>query len=361
MTLKSDILARLAGEGGAGTLYLPDLSLWYDWHQRQGTLPERWQGYSLPQVAQALGAPVWLVVRPWQTQTPGVEVVTTEQAGERRIESRTSAGTLTARWIVGPDGQWWQTEYPVKSEADLAAALELAQARTYVLDDSRLAQGEALVGEAGVLALELPRRPYSDLLHEFLGWGEGLLLLAEPAVAQMVAVLETRLQDLAQAVAHLPGRVVLSPDNLDGQFISPAVFRQYLDESYRTTAALLHEQDKRLIVHLGGPVRRILAALAATGVDGVEGIAGPPHSDLSLAQARELAGPDLSLWGGVPQDFLFEAHDRASFEAAAVQAAREARQDSRMLVGLADRVPIEADLGRLEAMPALIEQSIRGD
>jgi hypothetical protein len=74
MTLKAEILARFSGEAGTQPLYLPDLTLWYDWRQRRGTLPDQWGDYSLPQVARALGAPVWWVVRPWRVETRGVDM-----------------------------------------------------------------------------------------------------------------------------------------------------------------------------------------------------------------------------------------------------------------------------------------------
>ena len=360
MTIQADILARLAGEGGESLLYLPDLTLWYTHHHSRNTLPDKWKTSSLSDIARALGVPVWRPVRPWRVEAPGMTITTTEQAGERVISSETPAGTLTARWVLGPNGEWWQTDYPVKSEADLAAALELVQARTYVIDRTGLERQLAEVGEDGIAAVELPRRPYSDLLHEFLGWSEGLLFLGETAVEDMIAILESKLQRLVQELAGLPGRIVFSPDNLDGQFISPAVFRRHLAGSYRLTADTLHRQHKLLLVHIGGPIKRLLAGLAEAGVDGVEGIAGAPQSDLSLAEARALVGPSLALWGGIPQDYLLDTYDPASFEAAMAQAVSEASAGRRMIIGVADRVPVNADLSRLEAIPGLIQQILSG-
>ena len=150
-------------------------------------------------------------------------------------------------------------------------------------------------------------RPYSDLLHTMLGWGEGLMLLmgeGRPMLLEMLGLLEEKLAALTAQIAGLAGDVLLAPDNLDGQYISPRVFREQMAESYRRTAEAAHAQDKRLVVHAGGPVRRLLPLLAAAGVDVVEGVAPPPQSDATLAEARAAAGPDLILWGGIPQDLL---------------------------------------------------------
>jgi hypothetical protein len=285
-----------------------------------------------------------------------VEISTTQEGGERVIRFLTSAGTVSARWtLLGTNGDWWQMEYPVKTKADLAAAVEVAKARSYVVNPVQIAECEPIVSEDGVLAIEIPRRPYSDVLHEFLGWSEGLLLLGEPEVEEIIAILESKLQELVHAIAELPGQVILSPDNLDGQFLPPSIFRQHLADSYRNSAETLHQQNKCLVVHVGGPVKGLLAALAEAGVNGVEGIAGPPQGDLTLAQAREIAGAGLTLWGGIPQDLLLDAHSNDKFETAVEKAVREAQGDSRMILGVADRVPVEAELSRLEAIPALVE------
>ena len=173
-----------------------------------------------------------------------------------------------------------------------------------------------------------------------------MLLMGEgrPMLLEMLGLLEEKLAALTAQIAGLPGDVMLAPDNLDGQYISPRVFRDQMAESYRRTAEAAHAQGKRLVVHAGGPVRRLLPLLAAAGVDVVEGVAPPPQSDATLAEARAAAGPDLILWGGIPQDLLLAEHDEAEFEAAVKDAATQAAQDGRMIVGIADRVPVNADI-----------------
>ena len=357
MTIKADLLARFTGQGSRRPLYLPDLTLWYDWHKKRGTLPKQWQDYTLPEAARAMKSPVWFAAQPRLGHT-GVEIIITEQAGERMIRTETAAGTLLARWTLGPDGAWWQTAYPVKTAADLAAVKEMVQARFYDLN-SDLADLEVAIGDDGLLAIEIPRRPLSDLLHEFLGWSEGLMLLWEEQslIEEILAILEEKLQAFVQIVSQLPHRVILSPDNLDGQFISPRLFKTHLAASYRHTTEVLHEYDQHLLVHVGGPIKHLLAPLAEAGIDGLEGIAGPPQSDATLTEARQIVGPNVTLWGGVCQDFLVEAYDQASFEAAIKQALRQAADDPRVIIGVADRVPVDAPLSRLEAIPALADQA----
>jgi hypothetical protein len=358
MNYRKEILARFAGEGQGHAFYLPDLTLWFGWHDGRGTLPAEWQGLRLPEIARAMGVPAWLPIRPWQVETRGAEAIITEEAGQRTIHSTTAAGELWARWELGPDGDWWQTEYPVKTSEDLPAALELVKARSYVVDPSDLAQTKSAVRDDGALVLEIPRRPLSDLLHEFLGWSEGLMLLGQPLVGEMAGILEEKLQHLVQQVAQLPGELILSPDNLDGQFVSPRLFERHLATSYRNTADALHKEGKRLVVHVGGPIRHLLKPLVATGIDGIEGVCGPPQSNAPLGEARAITGPGLTLWGGISQDVLVDTYEEELFMTTVQQAVREAGRDGRMVLGVADRVPVDAELSRLKALPALIEQFV---
>lgn len=354
MTTESQILARFSGEPQSDLLYLPDLTLWYGWHQRQGTLPPKWAGRSLPDLARAMGVPVWFPFQPWRVKMIGASRREVETSDERIITTETSLGTLTARWALGPDGDWWQVEYPVKSIRDLPAALEVVKAQSYSPDATGLEEARAQVGDDGIVALQLPRRPYSDLLHDFLGWAEGLMLLSDPLVQEMLDTLEGKLQHLLDQLTDLPGSIVLSPDNLDGQYISPKMFARHLAPSYERTVSMLQPHGKVLVVHVGGPIRHLIGPLAGAGIHTLEGISGPPQSNASLSEARQLAGPDLTLWGGIAQDHVLDAHDWGTFEAAVRLATQEAREDSRTILGIADRVPVNAQLDRLEALPELL-------
>ncbi len=335
MTLKDHILRRFRTGSASAPLYLPNLTLWYGWHREHDTLPAAWRGWTLLQIARDLGAPAWLTARPYRITWDSVEVQQTETSSERLIRYRTP---------VGAD--------------DLRVLAQIVAVRRYVVDTARLGRLHSEVGDDGVVALELPRRPFSQVFLEWLGWSDGLLLFfdARDLVEEIVALLEQQVQDLVAQIASLPGQIVLSPDNLDAQFISPAFFKRYLAASYRRTADLLHAHDKVLLAGTGGPIRKLLAPLAAAGVDGLDGISGPPQSDATLAEARPIAGPAFTLWGGIPQDALLPDFDQRDFEALVAQAAREANADPRAILGVADVVPIHADLARLQAIPSLIAQ-----
>jgi hypothetical protein len=94
----------------------------------------------------------------------------------------------------------------------------------------------------------------------------------------------------------------------------------------------------------------LLPGLADCGVDWVQGVCGPPQGDSTMEEARALCGSATVLWGGLAQDFLLESRTESDFENAARAAFSAAALDSRMIVGVADKVPNDALPGRLERL-----------
>jgi hypothetical protein len=352
------VLATFRGTSSDSVPWLPDLTLWHHWHSSRGTLPAEYSGLDLAGVAAALGVPAWAPVRPWRAEHAGVSITQTQTESERVVLYETSAGQMTARWARMPDGDWWQTEYPVKSEEEIPAMRAVVEGRSYVVNLAAAHTASAAVGERGAAPLELPRRAYSEVLHVFLGWSEGLMLLLGdegPAIVETIQLLEDKVLACTRALAAaLPGQLALSPDNLDGQFITPAVYREHLSSGYRQATEALHATGTPLVVHCGSGVRRLLSLLATDGVAALEGVSGPPQGDTALAQARALAGDEMVLWGGIPQDLLLESTSDADFEAGVIAAAREARAVGRAILGVADYVPVAALPARLRSIPGLV-------
>ena len=115
---------------------MPNLTLWYNWHAERDTLPDGWRGWSLPQIARSLGVPAWLTARPFRVDPGDVEIVKTELAGQRMVHYNVPGGTLTERWTLGPHGDWWETEYPVKTcknRTSSPIAKQILEIRTYTL------------------------------------------------------------------------------------------------------------------------------------------------------------------------------------------------------------------------------------
>ena len=97
-------------------ILMPDLNTWYQWHKKRGTLPEAIQTSSLTEIADTLNCPAWLVKQPWKVEFQGVTVSATETENEKIILYETPYRNLAEKWIIGPDGDWWQEVKTVRKE-----------------------------------------------------------------------------------------------------------------------------------------------------------------------------------------------------------------------------------------------------
>jgi hypothetical protein len=358
MNDRNEVIARFKQGGEGYPLFLPNFTLWHDWHRNRGSLPSSWADYSLPELAREFGCPAWTPVQPWRIDTPGVKIQKKETENKRIISYETGSGTLIEGWTYIPGSEWWQTEYPVKSVDDFPAALEYVNARNFVLDSMKFQEIQHKADKDVILGISIPIRPFSFVLGDLIGWTSGLIMLKneQSFFQSVIDILESKLAKFMEELVLLQGEVFYSPDNLDGQFISPGIFQDYLSKSFRKSAEILHGHNSCLVVHTGGPIRTLLALLAESGVDVVEGVSGPPQSDATLTEARKISGQNITLWGGIPQNYLMNVYDGKKFEAEVRQAIEEATGDKRMILGVADRVPVEADIGRLVKIQNLLNK-----
>jgi hypothetical protein len=358
MNFKEAFLAQLSGQAQNRPLFMPDLGLWFEWHSRRGTLPEAYRESSLAEIASALNCPAWMVRTPWQLEYDGIDATREKTETQRVIKYHTKSGVLSEVWDLGPDGDWWQKEYPVKDEDDLDAAEEIVKAMQYRLKSPKPPEADPNPGVIDVI--QVPKTPYSNMLHTLLGWSDGLMLMMaeEDRLTELLGAMEEKRNELIQNLAaDFSHSIFLAPDNLDGQFISPVVFKNHLESSYQKTCETLHRRNNYLVVHIGGVSRHLLPLLAGSGIDGLAGISGPPQSDATLSEARKATGADITLWGGIPQDYVMPMVD-LSLLIESVEAAKAfAEIDNRTTLGIADHVPVDAEFNRLKEIAHRINGS----
>ena len=180
-----------------------------------------------------------------------------------------------------------------------------------------------------------------------------LLMDAAELVDEVLDTLEAKIQGLVAEVAGLPFDVVYSPDNLDANSCLRR-FQSVPGRDCRSSSEILHAHGKRFLTGTGGPVRRLLAPLAATGVDGIDGISGPPQSDATLAR-RGRSPARTFCFGAV------SLRTRCCLPAArqfrgqcAPGCKRRSRRRRRPCGHRRVRVPIDANLERLRAIPEFL-------
>ena len=96
MTNRERLLAIMAGHSPDRIPWIPRLRVWYEAHKRLGTLPEKYTGWSLPEIERDLGIGTPARGgRIFRTELRNVEVRTQERGNEIITEYITPVGTVS--------------------------------------------------------------------------------------------------------------------------------------------------------------------------------------------------------------------------------------------------------------------------
>lgn len=234
-----------------------------------------------------------------------------EAREEVRIEGRdrvitrtyvTRRGTLTERQrYVFADSTLVQEVFTLDDVPDPLAALEeLLQARRWRFRPERYAQEQARVGNDGlVVAGEL----FSPLkaLHFLAGAVNTTYLIAddEERVQKLLALHEAAQLDLARQIAAAGVPAMMSMDNLDAVFHTPAYVEKFSASFYEKASRIAHDHGSTFFIHACGRQRANLKLIDSLGVDGIEGVAFPPLGDVQLDEAMRLTSDRFIITGGI--------------------------------------------------------------
>jgi len=215
---------------------------------------------------------------------------------------RTRQGTLTERLrYVFDQSTLVQEKFLVDDPAGQIGALEeLLRDRRWRFADERYRAIDGQVGDAGhVIAGEL----FSPLkmLHFAMNPVQTCYFLTDQPerAAEVMALHEAAMLDLARQIAAAGVPAMMSMDNLDTLFHPPRMVEQCSASFYEQAARISQEHGSRFFIHACGRQRANLGLIASLGVDGLEGVAFPTLGDVELDEAMRLSGDRLILTGGI--------------------------------------------------------------
>jgi hypothetical protein len=217
-------------------------------------------------------------------------------------EFRTKAGTLKERlrYVFG-ESTLVQEKYLLDDySSQMNAFAELVSGRRWRFFPQRYAQVQQTVGSDGlVIAGEL----FSPLklLHFAAGPDQAVYMLLDfpSQCREIMAAHEEAQLDLVRQMLAAQVPVMMSMDNLDAMFHTPAYLEKCSAGYYERASALCHENGASFWIHACGRQKPILPLIASLGVDGLEGVAFPPLGDVQLDEALRLAGDRLTITGGI--------------------------------------------------------------
>jgi hypothetical protein len=162
--------------------------------------------------------------------------------------------------------------------------------------------------------------------------------------------------DLLEALVASDAEVVFWGANYDQDLTWPPFFETEIAPWLRKVGDRLHAAEKFLLTHTDGENQDLLRLYPPCGFDIGESVCPHPMTRCTLAEIRKGMGPKTTVWGGIPSVALLdESMDDAAFEAYLDDLFGALGAGDRLIFGVSDNVPPDANLSRLDRIRERIE------
>lgn len=356
-------LQLLNGEQPDEVVWTADLAYWIEARKQQGTADPAWdteEGFL--RLHNELGVlPYYYYPKFSSCRVVYDETVefSSEKRGNRTISRHhTPAGELVEETTYMPvsfcEGI---TKYAVTTEAELDTLGYILRHRRYEpanLDDYPR-RAELWKKYDGVPPAGLPRSPLASLCVEWAGVENMAYLIMDckEKVREIFRLMEAQEAPVIDALCERAPPLVHFPDNLSSENLT-GFYDEYMAPTHRRRLERLHAAGVKCAVHLDGTIKGLLPKLVEVGFDAVEALTPKPVGDLDVREIQELAGSDtVILWGGVP-GAMFAPPFTWDEMKAHVQDLLACWKGRPFIVGVADQVPPDGDIGFCENIAQLV-------
>ncbi|MCX7598328.1 MAG: hypothetical protein N2512_05610, partial [Armatimonadetes bacterium] len=294
----------------------------------------------------------------WSETYENVEITTDTQGDVTTTVWKTPVGEIFGRtqFLPATASTAW-IKWPVETPQDLRVLRYIADAIRVTPDDSQYRRLKELSNGHGHPTILPPRSPLSQMLAQWSGVTNLAYLLADAReeVEATFEALALAADPCWDAILATDTPYVEMGDNLTGEVVT-GWFERYQFDYYVRRAEQCHAAGKKLGTHLDGTMQGILPLLARTGLDFVEGLAPKPCGDVSVEEIRDLAGPDLILFGGIP-GAMFAPPFTADQMRRHVERIIEVHWPTgKWILGVGDQVPPNGDLNLVTLVGQLCEE-----
>lgn len=339
--------------------WFADLSWWHCAATEVGELDPRYRGDGVVALHCDLDCGIYLPLCTAWNLAYGCTVRTTRERDCLVRTFTTPMGELREVQRHMPESfTWGFTEHLVKNASDLRALRYIIESQQYEENRGEVEQRLALYGNQGLPIMSLPRTPLSRMFVEFAGVETTIYALCEEPeeIRRIFDCMELSDNAAYRLTAKAPGPMVMFPDNLTSEVVSPQLFQQYSFTYYERRIQELHAAGKWCLTHIDGTLRGLLPLLARTGLDGVEGLTPFPVADARPEELRPLTNEEIVLWGGIPGAMFRPDYKEKAFREYVIQYLTTLRSNPRFVLGVGDQVPPRSDIARIRLVAELVEQ-----
>lgn len=242
---------------------------------------------------------------------PEVKTTSFEQGGKQVTVVSTPVGELRMAAMKSESGNTnFLVEHPLKTEEDYKVQTWIEEHARIIRDPKPMTAHFAGEGREGLsLGMLIPRckSAYQSLVEHHAGTEELVYAQADfpDAVNTLWQTMVARDIEAARMAAESDYDYFITWEDSSTQNYSPAIYDRYIGTEISQWCNMLKTHGKQYVQHACGHVRALIKPMQVSGVMAVESLSPCPTGNLTLAEARELAGSDLGIIGGIePTQFL---------------------------------------------------------
>ena len=391
MTHKERLQKTLRHEPTDKIPYFPRLDLWFNANQRRSTLPGPYRNASLKDIVADLGFGFHAVVpnfkdlrhpdddihrglgvynlwtMPCRTVFHDVEVTVHRAGDDTVVEYKTPHGPLRTRAVYNESMRAagisisHMAECLIKSHEDYRAVAHLFDHASVEPNHAGYREFADYVGEGGIAAafLTLAGAPVHLLLRELMNYE---LFMYEgydhpDEMRECAAAIGRYFERMFDAVIDCPFEIALLGANYDAMITYPPLFAEHIVPWLKKFGDMLHEKCKYLLTHTDGENTGLLEHYLSSGIDIADSICPKPMTKLSFKEVRDAFDGRIAIMGGIPSICLLRdsMSDRA-FEAFLDEFFSVIGNGDRLILGISDTTPPDANFGRIKKIGEYVEK-----
>lgn len=389
MTHRERMLATIRGESTDLIPWAPRMDLWYIAHRARGTIPEQFAGLNTVEIAEVLDVACHAVGAdftlsggrdsslrgfgidnhqdyPYRVEVRDLPIESSDDGQDIRTLVHTPAGDVFTHLHQSPqmarDGISlpFVKAYPIRSVDDLEVVAQVFEHLEVIPTPAHYARFQRRVGGRGIAVARGPMAasPVHLMLHELVAMDQFFYLYVDEreALYQLAKRIEPFFEAILDALIRCDAEVIFWGANYDRDLTWPPFFEAEIAPWLKKVSDRFHAAGKLLLTHTDGENRDLLPLYPACGFDVAESVCPRPMTELTLAEIRKGMGPQTTVWGGVPSVALLDSSmsDKA-FEIYLDELFGSLGAGERLILGVSDNVPPDANLARLERIKERVE------